>query len=125
MRPWWRYSLYVLAFMLLLVLGNSYLVLFVGWEGVGLASYLLISFWNQVPENAAAGKKSFLMNRVGDMGMLIAMMLMFGSFGTVTFEGVNDGIATASAGTATGRPRACFVDEQRQRVQRRRGNPWR
>ena len=100
-RRFFAYLNLFVAAMLLLVLGNSYLVLFVGWEGVGLASYLLISFWNQVPEYAAAGKKAFIMNRVGDMGMLIAMMLMFGSFGTVTFEGVNDGIATASAGTAT------------------------
>lgn len=100
-RRFFAYLNLFVAAMLLLVLGNSYLVLFVGWEGVGLASYLLISFWNQVPDNAAAGKKAFLMNRVGDMGMLIAMMLMFSAFGTVTFDGVNAGVQTASTATAT------------------------
>lgn len=100
-RRFFAYLNFFVASMLLLVLGNSYLVLFVGWEGVGLASYLLISFWNQVPENAAAGKKAFIMNRVGDMGMLIAMMMMFGAFGTVTFDGVNAGLSSASQGTIT------------------------
>ena len=93
-------NLFVAA-MLLLVLGNSYLVLFVGWEGVGLASYLLIGFWNQVPEYATAGKKAFVMNRVGDMGLLLAMMTMFASFGTVTFDGVSEAAAMAPEGTLT------------------------
>ncbi|WP_338401759.1 NADH-quinone oxidoreductase subunit L [Flaviflexus huanghaiensis] len=93
-------NLFVAA-MLLLVLGNSYLVLFVGWEGVGLASYLLIGFWNQVPEYATAGKKAFIMNRVGDMGMLLAMMTMFASFGTVTFDGVAGEVGGASEATLT------------------------
>lgn len=93
-------NLFVAA-MLLLVLGNSYLVLFVGWEGVGLASYLLIGFWNQVPEYATAGKKAFIMNRVGDMGLLLAMMTMFASFGTVTFDGVSEAAAMAPEGTLT------------------------
>ena len=100
-RRFFAYLNLFVASMLLLVLGNSYLVLFVGWEGVGLASYLLISFWNQVPANAVAGKKAFVMNRVGDLGMLIAMMIMFGAFGTVTFTGVNEAIATASPTTIT------------------------
>ncbi|MCI1675047.1 MAG: NADH-quinone oxidoreductase subunit L [Ancrocorticia sp.] len=100
-RRFFAYLNFFVASMLLLVLGNSYLVLFVGWEGVGLASYLLISFWNQVPENATAGKKAFIMNRVGDMGMLIAMMIMFASFGTVTFQGVDSAMSSASHGTAT------------------------
>ncbi len=100
-RRFFAYLNFFVASMLLLVLGNSYLVLFVGWEGVGLASYLLISFWNQIPENAAAGKKAFIMNRVGDMGMLIAMMIMFNAFGTVTFDGVNAGLDGASQGTVT------------------------
>lgn len=91
-------NLFVAA-MLLLVLGNSYLVLFVGWEGVGLASYLLIGFWNQVPEYATAGKKAFVMNRVGDLGMLLAMMTMFAAFGTVTFDGVSAEASTAGEGT--------------------------
>ena len=93
-------NLFVAA-MLLLVLGNSYLVLFVGWEGVGLASYLLIGFWNQVPEYATAGKKAFVMNRVGDMGLLLAMMTMFASFGTVTFDGVSEAAGMAPEGTLT------------------------
>ncbi len=100
-RRFFAYLNFFVASMLLLVLGDSYLVLFVGWEGVGLASYLLISFWNQVPENATAGKKAFLMNRVGDMGMLIAMMIMFSTFGTVSFQGVNAGIDRASTATVT------------------------
>ncbi|AWE42924.1 NADH-quinone oxidoreductase subunit L [Actinobaculum sp. 313] len=100
-RRFFAYLNFFVASMLLLVLGDSYLVLFVGWEGVGLASYLLISFWNQVPENATAGKKAFLMNRVGDMGMLIAMMIMFSTLGTVTFQGVNAGIDRASTTTVT------------------------
>lgn len=100
-RKFFAYLNFFVASMLLLVLGNSYLVLFVGWEGVGLASYLLISFWNQVPANATAGKKAFLMNRVGDMGMLIAMMLMFANFGTVSFDGVDQAVAGASTGVLT------------------------
>ena len=100
-RRFFAYLNFFVASMLLLVLGNSYLVLFIGWEGVGLASYLLISFWNQVPENAAAGKKAFIMNRVGDMGMLIAMMIMFSAFGTVTFDGVNAGLDGANQATVT------------------------
>lgn len=100
-RRFFVYLNLFVASMLLLVLGNSYLVLFVGWEGVGLASYLLIGFWNQVPENATAGKKAFVMNRVGDMGMLLAMMVMFTSFGTVTFDGVAAGASGASEGILT------------------------
>ena len=87
-RRFFAYLNLFVAAMLLLVLGNSYLVLFVGWEGVGLASYLLIGFWNQVPEYATAGKKAFVMNRVGDLGMLLAMMAMFAAFGTLSFDGV-------------------------------------
>ena len=93
-------NLFVAA-MLLLVLGNSYLVMFIGWEGVGLASYLLIGFWNQVPEYATAGKKAFVMNRVGDMGLLLAMMTMFAAFGTVAFDGVAQGAGSAPEGTLT------------------------
>lgn len=100
-RRFFAYLNLFVASMLLLVLGNSYLVLFVGWEGVGLASYLLIGFWNQVPEYATAGKKAFIMNRVGDMGMLLAMMTMFASFGTVTFDGVFAAAEGASTGVLT------------------------
>ncbi len=65
--------------MLLLVLGNNYVMLYFGWEGVGLASYLLISFWYMRPSAATAGKKAFLMNRVGDAGLVIGIFLMFAS----------------------------------------------
>lgn len=89
-RRFFAYLNFFVASMLLLVLGNSYLVLFVGWEGVGLASYLLISFWNHVPAYATAGKKAFVMNRVGDMGLLAAMMLMFANVGTLSFTKVSE-----------------------------------
>ena len=86
-----------IAAMLLLVLGNSYLNLYVGWEGVGLASYLLIGFWNQKPAYATASKKAFVMNRVGDMGLSFAIMIAFATMGTVSFEGVKE--AAERAGT--------------------------
>jgi NADH-quinone oxidoreductase subunit L len=91
-------NLFVTA-MLLLVLGNSFLALYVGWEGVGLASYLLIAFWFYKPEAATAAKKAFIANRVGDVGLSIAIMVMFTRLGTTSFEGVfNSGV---SGGTAT------------------------
>jgi proton-translocating NADH-quinone oxidoreductase, chain L len=98
-RRFFAYLNLFVASMLLLVLGDSYAVMFVGWEGVGLASYLLISFWNHVPAYAAAGKKAFVMNRVGDVGLLAAMMVMFSSFGTVTFDGVAAKVSGAGSGT--------------------------
>ena len=76
------------ASMLILVLADSFGVLFVGWELVGLSSYLLISFWFEKPSAAAAGKKAFVVNRIGDFGFLIALMLIFSSFGTLAFEAV-------------------------------------
>ncbi|QRV02982.1 NADH-quinone oxidoreductase subunit L [Arcanobacterium phocisimile] len=100
-RRFFAYLNLFVAAMLLLVLGNSYLVLFFGWEGVGLASYLLISFWNHVPAYATAGKKAFVMNRVGDLGMLIAMMSMVVSFSSVSFTDVATGAETLPASTAT------------------------
>ena len=75
-------NLFVAA-MLLLVLADNYLVLYVGWEGVGLASYLLIGFWQYKPTAAVAAKKAFIANRVGDAGLSLAIMLMFATFGTV------------------------------------------
>ena len=75
------FNLFVAA-MLLLVLGNNYVMLYFGWEGVGLASYLLISFWYDRPSAATAGKKAFLMNRVGDAGLAIGIFLMFATLGT-------------------------------------------
>ena len=77
--------------MLLLVLADNYLVLFVGWEGVGLASYLLIGFWQHKPTAATAAKKAFVVNRVGDLGMSIAIMLMLATFGSSAFVDVNAG----------------------------------
>jgi NADH-quinone oxidoreductase subunit L len=88
-----------IAAMLLLVLGNSFLALYVGWEGVGLASYLLIAFWFYKPEAATAAKKAFIVNRVGDVGLSLAIMVMFAALGTTSFEGVfSSGV---SGGTAT------------------------
>lgn len=100
-RRFFAYLALFIASMLILVLGNSYVVMFLGWEGVGLSSYLLIGFWNQVPENATAAKKAFVMNRVGDMGLLIAMMAMVAAFTSTDFMVVNEGITTAGQGTAT------------------------
>jgi len=71
--------------MLLLVLGGNYLVMFIGWEGVGLCSYLLIGFWNQNPAYNKAASKAFVMNRIGDLGLLIGMFLLLGKFGTLSF----------------------------------------
>jgi NADH-quinone oxidoreductase subunit L len=82
------------AFMLVLVLGASYPVMFVGWEGVGLCSYLLIGFWYRKPSAADAGKKAFVVNRIGDFGFILAMLLLFVTFGTLDFQAVN---AAASA----------------------------
>jgi NADH-quinone oxidoreductase subunit L len=76
-------------FMLTLVLGASYPVMFVGWEGVGLCSYLLIGFWFTEKANADAGKKAFIVNRIGDFGFLVAMFLLFWNTGALDFVGVN------------------------------------
>ena len=89
-------NLFVAA-MLLLVLADNYLVLFVGWEGVGLASYLLIGFWQYKPTAATAAKKAFVVNRVGDMGMSLAIMLMLATFGSSAFVDVNNGMPKVSS----------------------------
>ena len=75
--------------MLVLVLGDNLLLMFVGWEGVGLCSYLLIGFWFDDPENAAAGMKAFVVNRIGDAGFLLGMFAIFSAFGTVEFEALS------------------------------------
>jgi NADH-quinone oxidoreductase subunit L len=90
-----------IAAMLILVLADNYLVLFVGWEGVGLASYLLIGFWQHKPSAAAAAKKAFVMNRVGDLGLTMAVMSMLALFGSSSFEAVNAGAGKLSPGWAT------------------------
>jgi len=96
-RRFFAYLNLFIAAMLLLVLGNSYLNLYVGWEGVGLASYLLIGFWNQKPAYATAAKKAFVANRVGDVGLSLAIMIAFTQFGTVSFAGVAAGAPHASS----------------------------
>ena len=98
-RTFFGYFNLFVAAMLLLVLGNNYVMLYFGWEGVGLASYLLISFWYTRPAAATAGKKAFLMNRVGDAGLVIAIFLLFASLGTVNYADVFNGVGSMSSGT--------------------------
>ncbi len=86
-----------LFFMLLLVLGRSLLVLFVGWEGVGLASYLLIGFWFDDLANARAGKKAFVVNRIGDAGFLLGMFVLYQAFGTLNMDSINSAFAIGAA----------------------------
>ena len=88
-------NLFITA-MLLLVLADNYVALYAGWEGVGLASYLLIGFWQFKPAAAVAAKKAFIANRVGDAGLSLAIMLMFATFGSVSFAGVFGAAHTAS-----------------------------
>lgn len=93
-------NLFVAA-MLLLVLADNYLLLYVGWEGVGLASYLLIGFWQHRQAAGVAAKKAFVANRVGDFGLSLAVMVMFITFGTVSFAGVDAGASHASHNAIT------------------------
>ena len=98
-----RYFAYLnlfVFFMLVLVLGASYPILFIGWEGVGLCSYLLIGFWFSEKANADAGKKAFIVNRIGDFGFLIAMFLMFAHLGRLDFVGVNAAAPSLAFGGA-------------------------
>jgi len=100
-----RYFAYLnlfVVFMLVLVLGSSFPVMFIGWEGVGLCSYLLIGFWFSDKVNADAGKKAFIVNRIGDFGFLVAMFMIWQSLGTLTFTGmVAKAPAILPAGSAT------------------------
>jgi NADH-quinone oxidoreductase subunit L len=100
-RRFFGYLNLFVAAMLLLVLSDNYLALFVGWEGVGLASYLLIGFWQYKDSAATAAKKAFIVNRVGDMGMALALMLMFATFGAVSFTAVAAGMPHVSYTRAT------------------------
>jgi NADH-quinone oxidoreductase subunit L len=100
-RQFFAYLNLFVAAMLLLVLGDSFLALYVGWEGVGLASYLLIAFYFTKPSAATAAKKAFIANRVGDVGLSIAIMVMFATLGTTSFEGVLGNAELLSAGAAT------------------------
>ena len=83
-------NLFVFA-MLMLVLGNNFVVMFVGWEGVGLCSYLLIGYWYEKKSASDAGKKAFIVNRVGDVGFIVALMAIFATFGSFGFDRVFTG----------------------------------
>ena len=93
-------NLFVLM-MLILVLGNNFLVMYVGWEGVGLCSYLLIGYWFEKKSAADAGKKAFIVNRVGDFGFALGIMLIFATFGSLAFQDVFPAASTLLPGTAT------------------------
>jgi NADH-quinone oxidoreductase subunit L len=98
-RKFFGYFNLFVAAMLLLVLGNNYVMLYFGWEGVGLASYLLISFWYTKPSAATAGKKAFLMNRVGDAGLAIGIFIMFATLGSTQYDEVFNGVGGLAAAT--------------------------
>ncbi|WP_151526030.1 NADH-quinone oxidoreductase subunit L [Serinicoccus sp. P2D13] len=100
-RRFFAYLNLFVAAMLILVLADSYLLLFVGWEGVGLASYLLIGFWNWNPEYAAAANKAFVVNRVGDVGLITAMAIMLATFGALDFATVHGNAGGAGDLTLT------------------------
>ena len=112
-----RYFLYLNLFMLsmlVLVLADSIVLFFVGWEGVGLCSYLLIGFWYEKDENADAGKKAFIVNRIGDAGFLLGVLLLFWALGakdvwTLDFSGFREHIGLLSTGTATAVALLLFV----------------
>jgi NADH-quinone oxidoreductase subunit L len=96
---YWRFFSYLnlfMFFMLVLVLAGNFLLMFVGWEGVGLASYLLIGFYFRRPSAASAGKKAFVVNRIGDFGFLLAMFLLIAHFGTLNYSGVFSAISSGS-----------------------------
>ncbi|KAA0108935.1 NADH-quinone oxidoreductase subunit L [Mycolicibacterium sp. P1-5] len=100
-RRFFAYLNLFVAAMLLLVLADNYLGLYMGWEGVGLASYLLIGFWSHKPSAATAAKKAFVVNRVGDMGLVIALMVLFASLGSVTFSTVFGAVPQMTSGALT------------------------
>jgi NADH-quinone oxidoreductase subunit L len=103
-RDYSKFFIYMNLFagsMLLLVLGNNLLVTFLGWEGVGTCSYLLISFWFTDEANASAGKKAFVTNRIGDWGFMLAMFLAFQAFGTLQYDGILEQAGTVAPVTVT------------------------
>ncbi|MGQ0520410.1 MAG: NADH-quinone oxidoreductase subunit L [Actinomycetota bacterium] len=107
-----RFFVYLNLFvfsMLVLVLGDSMLLTFVGWEGVGACSYLLVSFWFERESAASAGKKAFVVNRVGDFGFMLAMFLSFATFGTLEYAGVIEGAEHASNTTVSAIALLLFV----------------
>ena len=97
-RKFFAYLNLFLAAMLLLVLADNFLGLYLGWEGVGLVSYLLIGFWQHKPSAATAAKKAFVVNRVGDIGLGVALMVMVTQLGTLSYEGVFSAIGGGAAG---------------------------
>ena len=98
-RKFFAYLNLFLAAMLLLVLADNFLGLYLGWEGVGLVSYLLIGFWQHKPSAATAAKKAFVVNRVGDIGLGVALMVMVTQLGTLSYEGVFSAIGGGAAGS--------------------------
>lgn len=100
-RRFFAYLNLFLAAMLLLVLADNYLGLYMGWEGVGLASYLLIGFWSHKPSAATAAKKAFVVNRVGDIGLAVALMVMFAVIGAVSFSEVFEAAPQLGESTLT------------------------
>ncbi|HEX2700941.1 MAG TPA: NADH-quinone oxidoreductase subunit L [Acidimicrobiales bacterium] len=107
-----RFFVYLNLFvfsMLMLILGDSLLLTFLGWEGVGACSYLLISFWFERESAASAGKKAFVVNRIGDFGFMIAMFLCFATFGTLQYAGIIEGAEGASHTTVTAIALLLFV----------------
>ena len=100
-RKFFAYLNLFVAAMLLLVLGGGFVPLYFGWEGVGLASYLLIGFWSDRPAAATAAKKAFIMNRVGDVGLALAIFLMYKELGTTSYDGVFAGIGQLAPSTVT------------------------
>ncbi len=109
-----------MAMMLILVLANNYLMLFVGWEGVGLCSFLLIGFWFEKDANGNAAKKAMIANRVGDWGVLLAMFAMFIGLGTLQFTGVFEKAETGRSGARSGGADYAAAVDRRDRQDRRR-----
>ncbi len=100
-RRFFGYLNLFVAAMLMLVMADNYVGLFLGWEGVGLASYLLIGFWQHKPSAAAAAKKAFVINRVGDIGLSLGIALMFVTWGSTDFTTISANAAGASSTTLT------------------------
>ena len=108
------------ASMLILVLGSSFLVTFLGWEGVGLCSYLLISFWFERRAAAVAGKKAFVTNRVGDFGFMLAMFLIFEKLGTLDYSALGPRPAARSRTAPSPRSRCSSSSARSARARRSR-----
>ena len=119
-RRFFAYLNLFAASMLVLVLGSSFLLTFLGWEGVGLCSYLLISFWFERNAAAVAGKKAFVTNRVGDFGFMLAMFLIFASLGTLELRGDGRGRARDLDTAPRPRSRCCSSSARSARARRSR-----